>query len=185
MNQSVKIHWSGFWIGESVEMRGIMADKSKDEKLYSQKDIADRVGTSKSTVYRIIKELGLKNATKQSQTMLYDESVLKAVRKDFEARKLNQNSPAESVHSNDELIAQLKDDLQHEREQVANLTKLLDQSQQLQLNLQQQIKALQAPQEATAASESNSKTNDDETTKDTEKAAKEPEKLKWWQRIFK
>ena len=44
---------------------------------------------------------------------------------------------------------------------------------------------LQAPQEATAASESNSKTNDDETTKDTEKAAKEPEKLKWWQRIFK
>ena len=162
-----------------------MADKSKDEKLYSQKDIADRVGTSKSTVYRIIKELGLKNATKQSQTMLYDESVLKAVRKDFEARKLNQNSPAESVHSNDELIAQLKDDLQHEREQVANLTKLLDQSQKLQLNLQQQLKALKAPQEATTASENNSKANDDETTKDTEKAAKEPEKLKWWQRIFK
>lgn len=162
-----------------------MADKSKDEKLYSQKDIADRVGTSKSTVYRIIKELGLKNATKQSQTMLYDESVLKAVRKDFEARKLNQNSPAESVHSNDELIAQLKDDLQHEREQVANLTKLLDQSQKLQLNLQQQLKALKAPQKAATASESNSKTNDDETTKDTEKAAKEPKKLKWWQRIFK
>lgn len=162
-----------------------MADKSKDEKLYSQKDIADRVGTSKSTVYRIIKELGLKNATKQSQTMLYDESVLKAVRKDFEARKLNQNSPAESVHSNDELIAQLKDDLQHEREQVANLTKLLDQSQKLQLNLQQQLKALKAPQKATTASENNSKANDEETTKDTEKAAKEPEKLKWWQRIFK
>ena len=162
-----------------------MADKSKDEKLYSQKDIADRVGTSKSTVYRIIKELGLKNATKQSQTMLYDESVLKAVRKDFEARKLNQNSPAESVHSNDELIAQLKDDLQHEREQVANLTKLLDQSQKLQLNLQQQLKALKAPQEATTASENNFKANDEETTKDTEKATTEPEKLKWWQRIFK
>ena len=162
-----------------------MADKSKDEKLYSQKDIADRVGTSKSTVYRIIKELGLKNATKQSQTMLYDESVLEAVRKDFEARKLNQNSPAESVHSNDELIAQLKDDLQHEREQVANLTKLLDQSQQLQLNLQQQLKALKAPQEATTASENNSKANDEETTKDTEKATTEPEKLKWWQKIFR
>lgn len=162
-----------------------MADKSKDEKLYSQKDIADRVGTSKSTVYRIIKELGLKNATKQSQTMLYDESVLKAVRKDFEARKLNQNPPAESVHSNDELIAQLKDDLQHEREQVANLTKLLDQSQKLQLNLQQQLKALKAPQEATTASENNSKANDEETTKDTEKATTEPEKLKWWQKIFR
>lgn len=162
-----------------------MADKSKDEKLYSQKDIADRVGTSKSTVYRIIKELGLKNATKQSQTMLYDESVLKAVRKDFEARKLNQNSPAESVHSNDELIAQLKDDLQHEREQVANLTKLLDQSQKLQLNLQQQLKALKAPQEATTASENNSKVSDDETTKDTEKATAEPDKLKWWQKIFR
>ena len=162
-----------------------MADKSKDEKLYSQKDIADRVGTSKSTVYRIIKELGLKNATKQSQTMLYDESVLKAVRKDFEARKLNQNSPAESVHSNDELIAQLKDDLQHEREQVANLTKLLDQSQKLQLNLQQQLKALKAPQKATTASENNSKANDDETTKNTEKATTEPDKLKWWQKIFR
>lgn len=170
-------------------MRGIMADKSKDEKLYSQKDIADRVGTSKSTVYRIIKELGLKNATKQSQTMLYDESVLKAVRKDFEARKINQNSTTESVHSNDELIAQLKDDLQHEREQVANLTKLLDQSQKLQLNLQQQLKALKAPQEATTASENNSKANDEETTKDTtkdtEKATTEPEKLKWWQKIFR
>lgn len=162
-----------------------MAKAGKDEKLYSQKDIADRVGTSKSTVYRIIKELGLKNATKQSQTMLYDESVLKAVRKDFEARKLNQNSPAESVHSNDELIAQLKDDLQHEREQVANLTKLLDQSQKLQLNLQQQLKALKAPQEATTASENNFKANDEETTKDTEKATTEPEKLKWWQKIFR
>lgn len=162
-----------------------MADKSKDEKLYSQKDIADRVGTSKSTVYRIIKELGLKNATKQSQTMLYDESVLKAVRKDFEARKLNQNSTTESVHSNDELIAQLKDDLQHEREQVANLTKLLDQSQKLQLNLQQQLKALKAPQEATTASENNFKANDEETTKDTEKTTTEPEKLKWWQKIFR
>ena len=72
-------------------MRGIMADKSKDEKLYSQKDIADRVGTSKSTVYRIIKELGLKNATKQSQTMLYSESVLNTVRKELYARKLIQN----------------------------------------------------------------------------------------------
>ena len=161
-----------------------MIKTSEGEKLYSQKDIADRVGTSKSTVYRIIKELGLKNSTKQSQTMLYDESVLKAVRSEFEARKLAQNSPSESVQNNNELIAQLKDDLQHEREQVEKLTKLLDQSQQLQLNLQQQIKALKAPQDTTAASESNSKTNDDETTKDTEKAAKEPEKLKWWQRIF-
>lgn len=162
-----------------------MAKAGKDEKLYSQKDIADRVGTSKSTVYRIIKELGLKNATKQSQTMLYDESVLKAVRKDFEARKLNQNSTTESVHSNDELIAQLKDDLQHEREQVANLTKLLDQSQKLQLNLQQQLKTLKAPQEATTASENNFKANDEETTEDTEKATTEPEKLKWWQKIFR
>ena len=89
------------------------------------------------------------------------------------------------MKNSDELIAQLKDDLQHEREQVANLTKLLDQSQKLQLNLQQQLKALKAPQKATAASENNSKANDEETTKDTEKAATEPEKLKWWQRIFK
>lgn len=162
-----------------------MIKTSEGEKLYSQKDIADRLGTSKSTVYRIIKELGLKHSTKQSQTMLYDESVLKSVKKDFENRKLVQGSVNESAKSNDELIAQLKDDLQHERETVANLTRLLDQSQQLQLSLQQQIKALKAPQKATAASESNSKTNDDETTKDTEKAATEPEKLKWWQKIFR
>lgn len=162
-----------------------MIKTSEGEKLYSQKDIADRIGTSKSTVYRIIKELGLKHSTKQSQTMLYDESVLKAVKKDFENRKLVQGSVNESAKSNDELIAQLKDDLQHERETVANLTRLLDQSQQLQLSLQQQLKALKAPQEATTASENNSKANDEETTKDTEKAATEPEKLKWWQKVFR
>lgn len=162
-----------------------MIKTSEGEKLYSQKDIADRIGTSKSTVYRIIKELGLKHSTKQSQTMLYDESVLKSVKKDFENRKLVQGSVNESAKSNDELIAQLKDDLQHERETVANLTRLLDQSQQLQLSLQQQIKALKAPQEATTASENNSKVNDEETTKDTEKAATEPEKLKWWQKVFR
>lgn len=162
-----------------------MIKTSEGEKLYSQKDIADRIGTSKSTVYRIIKELGLKHSTKQSQTMLYDESVLKSVKKDFENRKLVQGSVNESAKSNDELIAQLKDDLQHERETVANLTRLLDQSQQLQLSLQQQLKALKAPQEATTASENNSKANDEETTKDTEKAAKEPEKLKWWQKVFR
>lgn len=162
-----------------------MIKTSEGEKLYSQKDIADRLGTSKSTVYRIIKELGLKHSTKQSQTMLYDESVLKSVKKDFENRKLVQGSVNESAKSNDELIAQLKDDLQHERENVANLTRLLDQSQQLQLSLQQQIKALKAPQEATTTSENNSKANDDETTKNTEKATTEPDKLKWWQKIFR
>ena len=162
-----------------------MIKTSEGEKLYSQKDIADRIGTSKSTVYRIIKGLGLKHSTKQSQTMLYDESVLKSVKKDFENRKLVQGSVNESAKSNDELIAQLKDDLQHERETVANLTRLLDQSQQLQLSLQQQLKALKAPQEATTASENNSKANDEETTKDTEKAATEPEKLKWWQKVFR
>lgn len=162
-----------------------MIKTSEGEKLYSQKDIADRLGTSKSTVYRIIKELGLKHSTKQSQTMLYDESVLKSVKKDFENRKLVQGSVNESAKSNDELIAQLKDDLQHERETVANLTRLLDQSQQLQLSLQQQLKALKAPQEATTASENNSKANDEETTKDKEKAATEPEKLKWWQKVFR
>lgn len=162
-----------------------MIKTSEGEKLYSQKDIADRLGTSKSTVYRIIKELGLKHSTKQSQTMLYDESVLNAVRKSFEARKLTQNSSTESGRNSDELIAQLKDDLQHEREQVANLTKLLDQSQQLQLSLQQQIKALKAPQDSSGASESDSKSNSEENAEGKEKTTTEPEKLKWWQKIFK
>lgn len=165
-----------------------MIKTSEGEKLYSQKDIADRLGTSKSTVYRIIKELGLKHSTKQSQTMLYDESVLKSVKKDFENRKLVQGSVNESAKSNDELIAQLKDDLQHERENVANLTRLLDQSQQLQLSLQQQIKALKAPQkttpEATTDTENASKTEAKETTDDTKNATEQPEKRHWWQRIF-
>lgn len=165
-----------------------MIKTSEGEKLYSQKDIADRLGTSKSTVYRIIKELGLKHSTKQSQTMLYDESVLKSVKKDFENRKLVQGSVNESAKSNDELIAQLKDDLQHERENVANLTRLLDQSQQLQLSLQQQIKALKAPQktppEATTGTENASKTEAKETTDDTKNATEHPDKRHWWQRMF-
>ena len=165
-----------------------MIKTSEGEKLYSQKDIADRLGTSKSTVYRIIKELGLKHSTKQSQTMLYDESVLKSVKKDFENRKLVQGSVNESAKSSDELIAQLKDDLQHERENVANLTRLLDQSQQLQLSLQQQIKALKAPQktppEATTGTENASKTEAKETTDDTKNATEQPDKRHWWQRIF-
>jgi DNA-binding MarR family transcriptional regulator len=165
-----------------------MIKTSEGEKLYSQKDIADRLGTSKSTVYRIIKELGLKHSTKQSQTMLYDESVLKSVKKDFENRKLVQGSVNESAKSNDELIAQLKDDLQHERETVANLTRLLDQSQQLQLSLQQQIKALKAPQktppEATTGTENASKTKAKETTDDTKNATEQPDKRHWWQRMF-
>lgn len=165
-----------------------MIKTSEGEKLYSQKDIADRLGTSKSTVYRIIKELGLKHSTKQSQTMLYDESVLKSVKKDFENRKLVQGSVNESAKSSDELIAQLKDDLQHERENVANLTRLLDQSQQLQLSLQQQIKALKAPQktppEATTGTENASKAEAKETTDDTKNTTEQPDKRHWWQRMF-
>lgn len=164
---------------------------SNKKRLYTQKEMADRLGTSKSTVYRLIKERGLKSEEKRSQTLLYSESVLKAVTAAFNERKSESNSGSESV-KNEQLIALLKDELQESRKQIDNLNDQLkaaqtnlNQSQQLQLNLQQQIKALQAPQKATAASESNSKTNDDETTKDTEKAAKEPEKLKWWQRIFK
>lgn len=120
--------------------------------------------------------------------MLYDESVLKSVKKDFENRKLVQSSVNESAKSNDELIAQLKDDLQHERETVANLTRLLDQSQQLQLSLQQQIKALKAPQktppEATTGTENAPKAEAKETTDDTKNATEQPDKRHWWQRMF-
>lgn len=161
-----------------------MAESQSKEKLYSQKDIADRIGTSKSTVYRIIKELGLKNTTKASQTKLYNEAVLKSVRTEFKHRKQAQNSTTESAHNSAELIAQLKDDLQHEREQVAKLTELLDQSQRLQLSLQQQLKKLDAPQDATAANESVSDKKDDESTINTEKATEQPNKRHWWQRMF-
>lgn len=86
------------------------------------------------------------------------------------------------------MIAQLKDDLQHERETVANLTRLLDQSQQLQLSLQQQIKALKAPQktppEATTGTENASKAEAKETTDDTKNATEQPDKRHWWQRMF-
>ena len=160
----------------------------KKTQLFTQQEIADRAGISKSTVYRIIKSSHLKPSDKKGKAWLYSESVLNAVMKATQdknnSRESVKNRRAESNTDDQRLIAQLRDDLQHEREQNANLVKLLDQSHRLQASLQQQIARLEAPQDTTAANESVSDKKDDESTINTEKATKRPEKLKWWQRLF-
>ena len=164
---------------------------SNKKRLYTQKEMADRLGTSKSTVYRLLKEQGLKSEEKRSQTLLYSESVLKAVTAAFNERKSESNSGSESV-KNEQLIALLKDELQESRKQIDNLNDQLkaaqtnlNQSQKIQLNLQEQIKQLRLEQNTTAAPENDNKTEDDKKDTDTEKTTTEPKKLKWWQKVFR
>ena len=82
--------------------------------------------------------------------------------------------------------------MQESRKQIDNLNDQLkaaqtnlNQSQKIQINLQEQIKQLRLEQNTTAAPENDNKTEDDKKDTDTEKTTTEPKKLKWWQKVFR
>lgn len=107
---------------------------------YSIKKIADLIGVSKMKVYRAITRNHYKEQYKVGQTLYFDETVKNLLEKELKEVSVTENHNTEQK---DYLVDELKDRVQSQQEQIVKLTRLLDQSQQLQLMAENKIKQLE------------------------------------------
>jgi len=146
---------------------------------YSIKEIADSIGVSKMKVYRTITKKHYKEQYKVGQTLYFDETVKKLLYKDLKQVTVTEDHNTE--HKN-YLVDELKDRVQSQQEQIVKLTKLLDQSQQLQLMAENKIKQLE------------NKTTDEQVRKDSSEETVQTSNVEdtvakaergFWSRLFK
>lgn len=107
---------------------------------YSIKKIADLIGVSKMKVYRAITRNHYKEQYKVGQTLYFDETVKNLLEKELKEVSVTEDHNTEKK---DYLVDELKDRVQSQQEQIVKLTRLLDQSQQLQLMADNKIKQLE------------------------------------------
>ncbi|RDF13009.1 replication protein B [Levilactobacillus brevis] len=107
---------------------------------YSIKKIADLIGVSKMKVYRAITRNHYKEQYKVGQTLYFDETVKNLLEKELKKVSVTEDHNTEQK---DYLVDELKDRVQSQQEQIVKLTRLLDQSQQLQLMAENKIKQLE------------------------------------------
>lgn len=130
---------------------------SKEKKSYTMQEMADILNVNKTTVYRYLKKEHIAPATVESNTNLYNAITLQHLKKHFEKPKAKEKV---SKSANELLIETLQqqvhqlqmeldaektlanNQLQEKDNQIENLHKLLDQSQQLILNAQEENKKL-------------------------------------------
>ena len=116
--------------------------------LYTMLEMAKIAGTSKSTVYRTIKEKHIKPTKHKGQSNLYDESVLKLIISKIEEDSVS-HDPVQRIG-----IETLQKQLEVKDKQIEQLNEQLkmaqinlNQSQQLALEQSKKIKELEAPKE--------------------------------------
>ena len=91
-------------------------------------------------VYRAITRNHYKEQYKVGQTLYFDETVKNLLEKELKEVSVTENHNTEQK---DYLVDELKDRVQSQQEQIVKLTRLLDQSQQLQLMAENKIKQLE------------------------------------------
>lgn len=129
---------------------------NSDVKGVTVKEMADKSGVSKMTIYRYLKNNHISEVAHEAQIKYYDVAVLKVVIEHFKAddTETKREHVIDDV-TNDKYIKQLEDDLKQERSEKAQLIKLLDQEQQLHLlaeNQLKELKQLQVPKETKKSS---------------------------------
>ncbi|ARN94145.1 replication protein B (plasmid) [Levilactobacillus brevis] len=113
---------------------------SNNKNGYSIKKIADLIGVSKMKVYRTITKNHYKEQYKVGQTLYFDETVKNLLEKELKEVSVTEDHNTEQK---DYLVDELKDRVQSQQEQIVKLTRLLDQSQQLQFMAENKIKQLE------------------------------------------
>lgn len=108
---------------------------SGSKQLYSQKDIADKLGIDKNKIYRYINNHHIKEYSKERSKLLYTEQQTNRIIKAFS----NESETERVAHENSLLLDQidtLKNELKQKNAEINQLQKLLDQQQQLNLSNQ-------------------------------------------------
>lgn len=129
------------------------------KKAYSMKEIADSIGVNKMKVYRSITSNHYKEQYKNGQTLYFSETVKKLVEKDLTKETVTENRNKENSKSNGELIDALEERINSQQKQIEDLTRLLDQSQKLQLIAEKKVMTLEKPLQNGSEENNSSKEN--------------------------
>lgn len=104
-------------------------------------EIAKDLGLSKQAVYRYIKANNIKEVEQSGQVKLYDDAVKEQIKRAFEKKHTAQKSTSNNI--NDMLLKQIES----QQKTIEQLTKLLDQEQQLRMVAEQKLIAIEEKKE--------------------------------------
>lgn len=154
--------------------------------------IAKKLQVTNGRVYQIIRELPKDKQPKKNEQGKYNfnEINIKAIVDHYNRTGMKQN---DNLNNDNEIIKQLRVDLEQARtelqtknQQIDKLTQLLDQSQRLQLDVQNKLKKLennatQSPKRRSKVDSNDSDTNISEQSKKPSKETQES----FWKRLFR
>lgn len=120
------------------------------------KQIADEIGVSKQQVYRFIKKHNITEVCQENGTMYYDDASEYLIREGFPKTNESKEAPQTRIESTSDVhleafVDTLIKQLEAKDKQIAELTALLNQEQQLHLQTQNQLKLLESPAPAESA----------------------------------
>ena len=164
-----------------------MSEK-KENKYYSQTEIAKKLNVSQATISRLVRQKGITPVKGDAKTKKYSEKQLNQIAFMLSGKKERDASK----EANDRLFTELKKeitDLQKDKEeyqrQIDNLNEQLkmaqinlNRSQQLQLEQAKKIKQLEAP------ASDNEKTTENKKAPTNEQEQEKSEKKSLWERLF-
>lgn len=177
-----------------------------NKKGYTMQEIADILGVNKSSVFRQLKKGNIAPAMKEGNTNYYNATTLKQLKQHFKANANKETKKDILVETLQQQVHQLQSELAEEKartdkqlqekdNQINNLHKLLDQSQQLILNAQEENKKLlpdtkdnQQVQAGEYREQSSSSTQNDGHQKSSDDKAildkVNGKKVSWFHRFF-
>ena len=162
-----------------------------NSELFTMSQISRKLNVSKSSVYRSISKLNLRENSTKGKAKLYNQEAFQKIQKDLS--DLNNKQFTNNSKNNSELIQELKMEVKRwksetdkRNEQIDKLTQLLDQSQRLQLDVQNKLKKLenntiQIRERRSKGDKSNSDTNISEQNEKPSQDVRES----FWKRLFR
>ena len=150
-----------------------------NSELFTMSQISRKLNVSKSSVYRSISKLNLRETSTRGKAKLYNQEAFQKIQKDLS--DLNSKQFINNSNNNSELIQELKTEVERwksetdkRNEQIDKLTQLLDQSQRLQLDVQNKLKKLES--NATQSPKRRSKVDSNDSDTNTNEQSKKPSK---------
>lgn len=162
-----------------------------NSELFTMSQISRKLNVSKSSVYRSISKLNLRETSTRGKAKLYNQEAFKKIQKDLS--DLNNKQSIDDSKNNSELIQELKTEVERwksetdkRNEQIDKLTQLLDQSQRLQLDVQNKLKKLENNTTQSRDNDSkDDKSNPDTNISDQNKKLSSETRESFWKRLFR
>lgn len=163
------------------------------ERYYTIKELSDIAGTSKVTMFRFIKKNSFHEAKHRGNANLYSETDKNIILEGFNHKNGSKTNETKRNETSNELIEELKKQISMKDSQISELheiinkdQKLLDQSQRLQLDVQNKLKKLESNTTQSRENDSKGDSNDSDTNiSDQNKKPSNETRESFWKRLFR